>query len=205
MDHGQALLLRDSSNHLANCFGFEHKPDELSVRANSGQAVWHVTLKPQASLDHQLRPGLSAKRTRPFTIWPRSGRSTLTPRSRRCKATGRNGSSAMFTPGNSLFLRQPARAGHARRSDAARLLHERRLALERLSHRLPGARARLCEQHAGKQLHDDVFLGHARMGDGLRAARPGHAQGLPPLVAGEGHHQRLRRGIPHRHPARPVV
>ena len=50
MDQGQALLLRDASNHLANCFGFERKPDELSVRGNSGQAVWHATLKPQTSL-----------------------------------------------------------------------------------------------------------------------------------------------------------
>ena len=50
MDQGQALLLRDSSNHLANCFSFGRKPDELSVQEHSGRALWHVTLKPQTSL-----------------------------------------------------------------------------------------------------------------------------------------------------------
>src|SRR5208283_446104 len=43
MEQGHALLLRDSSNHLANCFGFGRKPDELSARANSGEAVWQAT------------------------------------------------------------------------------------------------------------------------------------------------------------------
>ena len=50
MDRGRALLLRDSSNHLANCFGFARKPDVLSVWGNSGQAVWHATLKAHTSL-----------------------------------------------------------------------------------------------------------------------------------------------------------
>jgi hypothetical protein len=49
-DH-QSLLLHDSSNHLANCFSFEHRPDTLSADASAGQAVWHVTLKPQGALD----------------------------------------------------------------------------------------------------------------------------------------------------------
>ena len=49
-NNGRSLLLSDSSNHLANCFCLAERPDELSVSDHSGQAIWRVNLKPQASL-----------------------------------------------------------------------------------------------------------------------------------------------------------
>jgi hypothetical protein len=102
MDKDQALLLRDSSNHLANCFSFERKPDELPVQGNSAQAVWHVTLKPQASLtvNYALAIGeqddavhaLAAQWTAHFDAVFAQVQSEWQKRFE-----------AMFTPGNSIF------------------------------------------------------------------------------------------------------
>lgn len=50
VSNGRSLLLSDSGHHLANCFALPQKPDDLSAGSHSGSAVWHVTLKPQASL-----------------------------------------------------------------------------------------------------------------------------------------------------------
>jgi hypothetical protein len=50
MDQSRSLLLHDSRGELANCFSFEHKPDALLVQGNSGQALWHVTLRPKEGL-----------------------------------------------------------------------------------------------------------------------------------------------------------
>jgi hypothetical protein len=49
MDEGRSLVLRDSSNHLANCFSFERRPDKLLTQDHSGEAVWQVHLEPRAS------------------------------------------------------------------------------------------------------------------------------------------------------------
>ncbi len=47
--NGRLLVLRDPGDHLANCFCFVRRPDELSTADHSGPAVWRVNLKPQAS------------------------------------------------------------------------------------------------------------------------------------------------------------
>jgi len=51
LDEGRSLALLDARSELANCYGFEHKPDGLSVRGNKGQAVWHLTLKAHGTLN----------------------------------------------------------------------------------------------------------------------------------------------------------
>jgi hypothetical protein len=45
----QSLVLSDSADHLPNCFVLGQKPDELAAGDHSGQAIWHIALKPQAS------------------------------------------------------------------------------------------------------------------------------------------------------------
>ncbi len=62
LDKGQALLLRDASNHLANCFGFGVKPDELLVREHSGQATWRATYMSAISLLSVYRTGFPVQR-----------------------------------------------------------------------------------------------------------------------------------------------
>jgi hypothetical protein len=98
----QSLLLRDATNELANCFSFERRPDELSADANSGQAIWHVTLKPQESLslNYVLAIGEKEGAVRDLAVnWAQH----FVPTFGQVQSDWRARFSAMFTPSNRFF------------------------------------------------------------------------------------------------------
>ena len=102
LDQGQALLLRDSSNHLANCFGFGRKPDELLVHEHSGQAIWRATLKPHTSLiiNYALAIGEQDEAVHTLaTQWMKHFDAAFA----QVQSEWQKRFEAMFTPGNSCF------------------------------------------------------------------------------------------------------
>jgi len=102
LDKGQALLLRDSSNHLANCFGFGRKPEELLVQEHSGQAVWRATLKPQSSLtiNYALAIGEQVEPVHALAAqWAEHFDAVFA----QVQSQWQKRFEAMFTPGNSDF------------------------------------------------------------------------------------------------------
>lgn len=101
-DTGQSLLLRDSSNHLANCFSFERKPDELLVQEHSGQAVWRVTLPQRASttINYVLAIGEKEETVRDLSAKWVAGFDRAFAQ---VSSDWQNRFDAMFTPGNAYF------------------------------------------------------------------------------------------------------
>ena len=101
-DGKQSLLLHDSSNHLANCFSFQHRPDALSADGNAGKAVWHVTLKPQRalSINYALAIGEKEAGVRDLAMtWAKRFDTTFEQVQRDWEARFH----AMFTPKNRWF------------------------------------------------------------------------------------------------------
>jgi hypothetical protein len=100
-DH-PGLLLQDATNQLANCFAFEQRPDELSVQGHSGQAVWHVTLKPQGtvSLNYVLACGEQPAAVQDLAAqWAKRFEATFVQVQTDWEARF----AAMFTPDNRFF------------------------------------------------------------------------------------------------------
>ncbi len=102
LDQGQALLLRDSSNHLANCFGFGRKPDELSTRGNSGQALWHATLQPQTSLTLNYALAIGEQDEAVHAL-AKQWAEHFDPAFAQVQSEWQRQFEAMFTPGNPYF------------------------------------------------------------------------------------------------------
>ncbi len=102
MDKGQTLLFRDSSNRLANCFSFVRQPDELSVQGKSAHAIWHVTLRPRASLTIGCALAIGEKDDTVHTLakqWAGRFDSTFA----QVQKDWQDRFEAMFKPGNSWF------------------------------------------------------------------------------------------------------
>jgi len=102
MDKGQGLLLCDSSNHLANCFSFERRPDELFAQPHSGQAVWRATLKPRTSLtvNYALAVGEQDEAVHALAApWAAHFDAAFA----RVQTDWQKRFDAMFTPGNTFF------------------------------------------------------------------------------------------------------
>src|ERR1035438_1105783 len=101
-DQGRSLRLCDPSNQLANCFFFERKPDELLAQEHSGQAVWHVTLKPTASwtINYALAVGEREGAVRYLAMILNSQFDAIFAQ---VQNDWQNQFNAMFTPKNSYF------------------------------------------------------------------------------------------------------
>ncbi len=98
----RTLTFSDESNHLANCFSFEQKPDELTVEGNSAYAIWHLHLKPGAptAINYALAIGEKPGAAINFSeTWTESFDKTFT----QVQDDWQKRFNAMFTPGNPYF------------------------------------------------------------------------------------------------------
>ncbi|MGH7950504.1 MAG: hypothetical protein ACREFE_01085 [Limisphaerales bacterium] len=98
----KSLLLLDSTDQLANCFSFAQKPDELSVRENSAQAIWRLKLKPGAGtiINYSLAIGEKTDAVEKLSAqWAKHFDATFTG----VQSDWQKRFDAMFTPHNSYF------------------------------------------------------------------------------------------------------
>ena len=95
------LMFNGDTNHLANCFAFDKKPNELSVQGNSGEAVWRLALKPGASttINYVLAIGDDATVHDLAWKWAQHFDATFD----QVPKDWQERFNAMFTPGNPYF------------------------------------------------------------------------------------------------------
>jgi hypothetical protein len=109
-DHGGQFLLNDFSNHLANCFSFEQKPDTLLICGTSlsllyggcGQATWRLTLKPgeATTINYALAIGENSKGVQRLAgKWSKHFYAAFNE----VPVDWQTRFNAMFTPGNRYF------------------------------------------------------------------------------------------------------
>jgi hypothetical protein len=98
----QWLVLRDTTNRLANCFAFERRPDELSAEGHSGQAIWRITVQAHAgvSLNYVLAIGEDEQDVRGLAMkWASHFEATFG----QVESDWQARFNAMFTPANAFF------------------------------------------------------------------------------------------------------
>lgn len=102
LDRGHALRLEASSSRLANCFAFERKPDVIARDPHSGQALWHISLKPGASvaLNYALAFGTDGLAVHDLA---RRSAENFSAGFARVRSDWQRRFDAMFSPHNSFF------------------------------------------------------------------------------------------------------
>jgi hypothetical protein len=101
-DGNRCLLFEDPTNRLANCFSFERRPYQLAAEGNSGQAVWHLRLKPKraVSINYALAIGDDVQTVSELAgKWAKRFDTAFEQVQRDWEARFK----AMFTPKNSFF------------------------------------------------------------------------------------------------------
>jgi hypothetical protein len=102
LDDNRLLFVDDSTNHLANCFSFAQKPDELSLQGNSARAIWQLTLKPGESttINYTLALGENKKTVSHLAAkWAKHFDAAFN----QVPVDWQTRFNAMFTPGNRYF------------------------------------------------------------------------------------------------------
>lgn len=100
--NGRYVLFQALTNHLANCFAFDQKLDEIFVHDNAADASWHVTLKPgeSASLNYALAIGEKTRAVKREAMKLANHFQTAFDQAPR---DWQERFDAMFTPGNRYF------------------------------------------------------------------------------------------------------